>query len=445
MESRRIKNIIKEETQPINREEMVDHFLSFCQDKLGYSTPAQVELVDGRDQLKTLASYNLQDNSVKVYSKNRALADILRSIAHELVHHKQLEDGRIDLNNPPQDIGGEIEDEANAVAGQLVKEFGYGPRNIYETWDKTGCADPDQGQFFCQDKGENIGISDIFKGDGHNLIHGFADKFHLSDVTPESEETYNDPVKVKPKENNFKPNLRKGPFSIPAQSKDLLTLINEETDTKKLKLVQEVIHNQLRYLHENQKVLKEELEGLVKPSSVMDDGTITTMDVKIMNHIIRDYSKNEIEEMVNTSAYDVDLRNVLKLYGQHDLSGMKPKQLIQFIYDNNYNVTENNVGDTLSPLKTYRVVQNSVTVERIAKDYEVVGKDTNFTGFMCGVKNDFWEYDPEIISQEVLDEDYLGDEEWVSTSENGKRMWDGTGSMVKGNEKFNPYNIECDI
>ena len=70
MESRRIKNIIKEETQPINREEMVDHFLSFCQDKLGYSTPAQVELVDDRDQLKTLASYNLQDNSVKVYSKN---------------------------------------------------------------------------------------------------------------------------------------------------------------------------------------------------------------------------------------------------------------------------------------------------------------------------------------------------------------------------------------
>ena len=64
---------------------------------------------------------------------------------------------------------------------------------------------------------------------------------------------------------------------------------------------------------------------------------------------------------------------------------------------------------------------------------------------MCGVKEDFWGYDPEIISHEVLDEDYLGDEEWTSASENGKRMWDGTGSMVKGNEKFNPYNIECDV
>ena len=64
---------------------------------------------------------------------------------------------------------------------------------------------------------------------------------------------------------------------------------------------------------------------------------------------------------------------------------------------------------------------------------------------MCGVKGDFWDYDPEIISQEVLDEDYIGDEEWVSVSENGKRMWEtryGTNTM--NNKKFNPYNIECD-
>ena len=432
------RKTIKEQTPNLTPDEIVGDFLDFCQDNLGYKTPASVELVTDRDKLVTLASYNLNDNSVRVYSKNRALADILRSIAHELVHHKQLEDGRIDVNNPPQDVGGEIEDEANAIAGQLVKAFGYTGVNIYENWDKTGCADPDQGKFFCQDKGENIGISDIFKGHGHNIIHDFAQKFHLSDVTPESEETYNDPAKVKPKENNFKPNLRKGPFSIPAQSRDLLTLINEEKDPNKLKLIQEVIHNQLRYLNENQKILKEQVES-------SNGEIITPLDVKIMNHIIRDYSKNEIEEMVNISAYDVDLRNVLKLYGEPDLGEMKPKQFIQFIYDNNYNVTENNVGDPLPPLKTYRVVQNSIMVERIAKDFEAEGKDTNFTGFMCGVKEDFWEYDPEIISQEVLDSDYIGDEEWVSVFENGKRMWEtryGTNKM--NNEKFNPYNIECD-
>jgi hypothetical protein len=49
------------------------------------------------------------------------LGDVMRSVAHEMVHKKQYEDDRI--VKPVQDIGGEIEDEANAVAGQLVKKF----------------------------------------------------------------------------------------------------------------------------------------------------------------------------------------------------------------------------------------------------------------------------------------------------------------------------------
>jgi len=117
----------------MNYNEIIDEFLNFCQYALEYNAPAYVELVEDRNELATLASYNLNNNTVKVYSKNRALADILRSIAHELVHHKQLEDGRIDVDNPPQDIGGVIEDEANAVAGQLVKAFGYEKKEIYES------------------------------------------------------------------------------------------------------------------------------------------------------------------------------------------------------------------------------------------------------------------------------------------------------------------------
>jgi Zn-dependent peptidase ImmA (M78 family) len=49
------------------------------------------------------------------------LGDILRSIAHELIHQLQHQEGRIEY--PVQDIGGEIEDEANAKAGSLVKTF----------------------------------------------------------------------------------------------------------------------------------------------------------------------------------------------------------------------------------------------------------------------------------------------------------------------------------
>ena len=50
-------------------------------------------------------------------------------------------------------------------------------------------------------------------------------------------------------------------------------MINEEKDPNKLKLVQEVIHNQLRYLKENQEILKEQVES-------SNGQTITPLDVK---------------------------------------------------------------------------------------------------------------------------------------------------------------------
>jgi hypothetical protein len=40
-----------------------------------------------------------------------------------LIHHQQNQNGKI--QGQTQDVGGEIEDEANSVAGQLVKKFGY--------------------------------------------------------------------------------------------------------------------------------------------------------------------------------------------------------------------------------------------------------------------------------------------------------------------------------
>jgi hypothetical protein len=55
----------------------------------------------------------------------------MRSVAHELVHHKQFEEGRLDGPQPP-DIGGEIEDEANAKAGQYIKMYAKIDPNIYE-------------------------------------------------------------------------------------------------------------------------------------------------------------------------------------------------------------------------------------------------------------------------------------------------------------------------
>ena len=54
----------------------------------------------------------------------------MRSIAHELTHHKQWEDGKLKVR--PPDIGGPIEDEANAKAGQFIKLFAKKDPTIYD-------------------------------------------------------------------------------------------------------------------------------------------------------------------------------------------------------------------------------------------------------------------------------------------------------------------------
>jgi Zn-dependent peptidase ImmA (M78 family) len=99
-------------------------FIKFVNDELDIQNPYKVNFARDRDEdLKTYAYYNPQNGFIKVYCKNRGMADVMRSIAHELIHHVQNQRGMI--QGQIQDIGGHIEDEANSVAGQFVKKFGY--------------------------------------------------------------------------------------------------------------------------------------------------------------------------------------------------------------------------------------------------------------------------------------------------------------------------------
>lgn len=99
-------------------------FIKFVNEELNINDPFEIILSKKRtDDLKTYAYYNPLNGLIKVYIKDRGLADVLRSIAHELIHHQQNQNGL--LNKPHPDIGGEIEDDANSIAGQFVKKFGY--------------------------------------------------------------------------------------------------------------------------------------------------------------------------------------------------------------------------------------------------------------------------------------------------------------------------------
>jgi Zn-dependent peptidase ImmA (M78 family) len=114
------------------KKKKLQEFVKFVKKELDLKTVPTISIQNGRKELKTTASYDYtkKNKIIKVNAKNRALVDVMRSLAHELVHHKQYEQGRLKVK--PPDIGGEIEDEANAKAGQFVKMFSKIDETIYD-------------------------------------------------------------------------------------------------------------------------------------------------------------------------------------------------------------------------------------------------------------------------------------------------------------------------
>jgi hypothetical protein len=114
------------------KKEKLNSFVKFVKEQLELKTVPTISIQSSRDGLKTTANYDYtkENKVIKVNGRNRALVDIMRSVAHEMVHHKQFEQDRLKVQ--PPDIGGEIEDEANAKAGQYIKMYAKKDPTIYD-------------------------------------------------------------------------------------------------------------------------------------------------------------------------------------------------------------------------------------------------------------------------------------------------------------------------
>ena len=69
----------------------------------------------------TFGRYADGDHSIDLAILNRHPLDILRTLAHELVHYKQDIEGRI--NQDSGETGSNIENEANELAGIAMRHF----------------------------------------------------------------------------------------------------------------------------------------------------------------------------------------------------------------------------------------------------------------------------------------------------------------------------------
>jgi len=81
-------------------EELFHDLGHFAQNRFGFKKPPSLNLVsdveNGEKPLGKTAYYDPQERCITIYTDNRHTKDILRSLAHELVHHMQNELGMLD-------------------------------------------------------------------------------------------------------------------------------------------------------------------------------------------------------------------------------------------------------------------------------------------------------------------------------------------------------------
>ena len=116
------------------RLETIKDFIEYCQTNLEIEDLPEINFTDEREWATSIHSFGQYANnqkSLQVYIGNRNLADILRTLSHELVHHRQNELGMLDSRSG--DTGSEIENQANSISGILMRNYGKMNELIYES------------------------------------------------------------------------------------------------------------------------------------------------------------------------------------------------------------------------------------------------------------------------------------------------------------------------
>jgi hypothetical protein len=168
-----------------SKENSINHFVEYATKKLKLKETPKITLLTGREysEAKTsLGGYNPMSKEIYVAIEGRLTADILRTLAHEMVHRKQDELGLVKDEVKDGATGSPIENQAHAVAGILMRNYGKINKQIYN---ESINIDVDKGDTVLMGKFKNkkVVVKDIGKDDyGMPTINGKkATTFRLGD------------------------------------------------------------------------------------------------------------------------------------------------------------------------------------------------------------------------------------------------------------------------
>lgn len=135
--------LIEQSTNSYTHAHTLQDFCAFVCGRLGILEMPTLSLVDSTGAA-SFGSYRPSSGDVTVATGDRHIADVLRTLAHELVHHVQI------LSDSPLDLEG-LEYEANAVAGMLMREYNREHPELY------GVTEPVEGLDSESESGQSFG------------------------------------------------------------------------------------------------------------------------------------------------------------------------------------------------------------------------------------------------------------------------------------------------
>jgi hypothetical protein len=163
----------------------VQQFVTYAAVRLNLQQTPVVSLMPADDNLTSLGKYDVISNQIFVVVEDRLLADILRTVAHEMAHQKQNEMGYI--TNPEIDgaTGSRIENNANIIAGILLRDYGKLDNSIYISENTIKCRvcgwawdakDGGKHPFVCHKCWNEAGRYLMEGGAAGHLAHPFEDE-----------------------------------------------------------------------------------------------------------------------------------------------------------------------------------------------------------------------------------------------------------------------------
>lgn len=116
--------------ESVDKNSLFEKFMTYACNELQIHNPPSFEIryEYGEDQ-PSFGAYVPSKHHIFVNPSNRNIVDVLRTLAHELVHAKQNEMGLLQPDSG--ETGSEHENDANAIAGILMRDYGKQNPSIY--------------------------------------------------------------------------------------------------------------------------------------------------------------------------------------------------------------------------------------------------------------------------------------------------------------------------